>query len=95
MIIEDELLKKLSRYALEISQEMVIENEKLNKIICHFLYLRAILDAREENQKAYTEYKENRTEENRIKKEFAKIQLEDMKNLYSKQSEEIIKESIL
>lgn len=93
MIIEDELIKKLSMYALEISQEIVIENEKLNKIICHFLYLKAILEAREENQKAYIEYKENRTEENKIKKEFAKIQLEDMKSLYKKQSEEILKES--
>ena len=93
MIIEDELIKKLSMYALEISQEIIIENEKLNKIICHFLYLKAILDAREENQKAYIEYKENRTEENKIKKEFAKIQLEDMKSLYKKQSEEILKES--
>lgn len=92
MIIEDELIKKLSAYALEISQEMIIENKKLEKIICHFLYLKAILDAREENQKAYTEYKENRTEENKIKKEFAKIQLEDMKNLFQKQSQEIIKE---
>lgn len=93
MIIEDELIKKLSMYALEISQEITIEDEKLNKIICHFLYLKAILDAREENQKAYIEYKENRTEENKIKKEYAKIQLEDMKNLYKKQSDEILKEN--
>lgn len=93
MIIEDEVLKKLSKYALEISQEKVIEDQRLNKIICLLLYISALLSAREDNQNAYIEYKEKKTEESRVQKEFAKIQLEDMKKMYNAQCEEILKES--